>query len=282
MFGSCKIFSRNAIFGKGKYFQVFFCIMKIFVENIFMYLVLFWKCYFPTNFSHFLSYFLNIQTNFITENFKITAKSQSTEQITAKYPSLATTNNNPQPPKFIPTIETTLHTPETPIQPMAANFDNQKPQSTVSKQNPPPHNKKTTKTPPPTPLQQQQKSKSHKNQNRTEREISSWVSGEVEGSGLLVKSKARGLKALGRRSVGRRLWLWVCRRSQRLVRGFVAWSLWVVGEVEGSWVTGDGLSLLPLSFSFCARARSHSHSLTLSLSLSLSLSLCFLENDIWR
>ena len=50
--------------------------MKIVVENIFMCLVLFWKCYFPTNFSHFLGYFLSIQTNFITKNFKITAKSQ--------------------------------------------------------------------------------------------------------------------------------------------------------------------------------------------------------------
>ena len=50
--------------------------MKIVVENIFMCLVLFWKCYFPTHFSHFLSYFLSIQTNFITKNFKITAKSQ--------------------------------------------------------------------------------------------------------------------------------------------------------------------------------------------------------------
>ena len=58
--------------------------MKIVVENIFMCFVLFWKCYFPTNFSHFLSYFLSIQTNFITENFKITAKSQFTEQIIAK------------------------------------------------------------------------------------------------------------------------------------------------------------------------------------------------------
>ena len=58
--------------------------MKIVVENIFMCLVLFWKCYFPTNFLHFLGYFLSIQTNFIIENFKITAKSQSTKQITAK------------------------------------------------------------------------------------------------------------------------------------------------------------------------------------------------------
>ena len=46
--------------------------MKIVVENIFMCLVLFWKCYFPTKFSRFLDYFLNFQTNFIIENFKIT------------------------------------------------------------------------------------------------------------------------------------------------------------------------------------------------------------------
>ena len=42
VFGTCKIFSGkyvfsgNAIFRKGKYFQVFGCIMKIFLENIFM------------------------------------------------------------------------------------------------------------------------------------------------------------------------------------------------------------------------------------------------------
>ena len=47
VFGSRKIFfgkylfSGNAIFGKGKYFQMFGCIMKIVVENIFMCLVLF-------------------------------------------------------------------------------------------------------------------------------------------------------------------------------------------------------------------------------------------------
>ena len=33
--------SGNAIFRKGKYFQVFGCIIKIFLENIFMYLVTF-------------------------------------------------------------------------------------------------------------------------------------------------------------------------------------------------------------------------------------------------
>ena len=43
----CKIFSKNDIFGKGKYFQVFGCIMKIVLENIFMHLVTFWKCNFP-------------------------------------------------------------------------------------------------------------------------------------------------------------------------------------------------------------------------------------------
>ena len=36
-----KIFSKNDIFGKGKYFQVFGCIMKIVLENIFMCLVTF-------------------------------------------------------------------------------------------------------------------------------------------------------------------------------------------------------------------------------------------------
>ena len=44
-FGSCKIFfgkylfSGNAIFQKGKYFCVFGCVMKIFLENNFMCLV---------------------------------------------------------------------------------------------------------------------------------------------------------------------------------------------------------------------------------------------------
>ena len=41
------LFSLNYIFGKRKYFQVFCCIMKIVLENIFMCLVTFWKCYFP-------------------------------------------------------------------------------------------------------------------------------------------------------------------------------------------------------------------------------------------
>ena len=78
--------------------------MKFVVENIFKCLVLFWKCYFPTNFSHFLGYFLSIQTNFI----KKISKSQPTP-----------------------------HTTETPIRPTAANSGNQKPQ-------PPKHHYHTT------------------------------------------------------------------------------------------------------------------------------------------
>ena len=35
VFGSHKIFSGNSIFGKGKYFQVFGCILKNILENIF-------------------------------------------------------------------------------------------------------------------------------------------------------------------------------------------------------------------------------------------------------
>ena len=47
--------------------QVFGSAMENSLENDFQCLVTFWKCYFPINASHFLSF----QTNFITENFKI-------------------------------------------------------------------------------------------------------------------------------------------------------------------------------------------------------------------
>ena len=47
---------------------MFGCIVKIILENNFQCLVIFWKCYFPTNFSHFLSHFLNFQKNFISQN----------------------------------------------------------------------------------------------------------------------------------------------------------------------------------------------------------------------
>ena len=70
IFSGCKIISGENIFGKGKYFQVFGCIMKIILENIFKYLVGLWKCNFPTYFSHFFNNFLSFQTtNFIIENF---------------------------------------------------------------------------------------------------------------------------------------------------------------------------------------------------------------------
>ena len=104
------------------------------------------------------------------------------------------------------------------------------PQPTASKQNPPPHNRKTTKTPPPTPPQQQQKSKSHRNENRTEREISSWVFGEVEDSGSLAKLKAHGSKIGGSKALalGQRLW----------VRG-VIWALGSPAKSKiGLWVRG--------------------------------------------
>ena len=41
IFFECKIFLGENIFGKGKYFQVFGCIMKIVLENVFMCLVAF-------------------------------------------------------------------------------------------------------------------------------------------------------------------------------------------------------------------------------------------------
>ena len=47
---------------------VFGCAMENSLKNNLQCLVIFWKCYFPTNFSHFLSYFLSFQKNFISEN----------------------------------------------------------------------------------------------------------------------------------------------------------------------------------------------------------------------
>ena len=67
-----------------------------------MCLVLFWKCYFPTNFSHFLGYFLSIQTNFITKNFKITANTTHHQNSNSTHgsklrQSKATTTKTPLP-----------------------------------------------------------------------------------------------------------------------------------------------------------------------------------------
>ena len=44
--------------------QAFGCVMENSSKNNFQCLAIFWKCYFPTKFSHFLSF----QTNFISEN----------------------------------------------------------------------------------------------------------------------------------------------------------------------------------------------------------------------
>ena len=74
MFGSRKIFSGkylfsgNAIFRKGKYFQVFGCIWENIVKNIFWCLVVLlkipWKIHFLL-LAHIFSYFLRCQTNII-------------------------------------------------------------------------------------------------------------------------------------------------------------------------------------------------------------------------
>ena len=106
---------------------------------------------------------------------------------------------------------------------------------------------KTTKTPPPTPPRQQKKSNSHKNQNRTEREIGLWVSGEVEGSKSPAKSKVRGSKAL------------------------CSWVIWALGSPAkskiGSWVRGTK-----------ALGRRRSRRLVVAGNgLSLSLSLCVFQ-----
>ena len=175
--------------------------MKIVLENIFMYLVTFWKCYFP-------------------------------------------------PP---PT------------------------------QNPPSHYRKTTKTPP----QQQQKnqrlkreskkSKSHRNVDRfvgrskshkksksqRERERDRFVSSWRESSGSLAKSKARGSKVLGRRSV----------------REFV--DRWVEGSRSkiDSWVRRSTKS--KAWFGLWIRRRSRRRDLG-SLSLPLSPEMVWSENFDWN
>ena len=66
MFGSCKIFFRNAIFRKGKYFPMFSCIPNYFLESIFWCLVVFLKMLWKTQFyhvSHIFLHFLSFQTS---------------------------------------------------------------------------------------------------------------------------------------------------------------------------------------------------------------------------
>ena len=81
--------------------------MKIVVEYIFICLVLFWKCYFSYKFFTFSQLFSQYPNKFYYKKFQ----------------------NHSQIP--------TPHTTETPIQPMAANYGNQKPQ-------PPKHHYHTT------------------------------------------------------------------------------------------------------------------------------------------
>ena len=67
IFSECKIFSSENIFGKRKYFQVFGCFMKIVLKKCCQVFGCIIKMVFSTSFSHFL----NVQTNFIVENFSI-------------------------------------------------------------------------------------------------------------------------------------------------------------------------------------------------------------------
>ena len=109
VFGCHKIFSRYAIFQKGKYFQVFGCIMKMVVENIFMCCGSILKMLFSYKFFTFSQLFSQHPNKFYYKKFQ----------------------NHSQIP--------TPHITETPIQPTAANSGNQKPQ-------PPKHHYHTTTT----------------------------------------------------------------------------------------------------------------------------------------
>ena len=55
--------------------------MKIVLKNVFMYLVVFWKCYFPTSFSHFLTHFLSYQTKPFSIHKTILKSKQTHSQI---------------------------------------------------------------------------------------------------------------------------------------------------------------------------------------------------------
>ena len=97
IFSRCKIFSSENIFRKRKYFLVFGCILKIILENNFLCLVIFWKCYFPTNFSHFLSHFLSFQPNFILENPRLSTHQHP--QTIYHYPHKTHHHITQKPPK---------------------------------------------------------------------------------------------------------------------------------------------------------------------------------------
>ena len=135
----------------------------------------------------------------------------------------------------------TPHTTETPIQPTAANFGNQKPQ-------PPKHHYHTTTTT--TKIKITQKSKSHRERDR-------WVEGEIEWRRDRVARCDRRGAAIDENGV-----IWCVRSSD--------WSSRFAGDVEGSW--SPAMGSLSLSLSLSAHKR--------TLTLTLSLSLCFPENEI--
>ena len=98
----CKIFSDESIFGKGKNFLVFGCILKIILENNFQCLVTFWKYYFPTKFSHFLNHFLSFQTNFISENHHHPHTNTHRKSTTSQNPPPHNTKTTKTPPPTPP------------------------------------------------------------------------------------------------------------------------------------------------------------------------------------
>ena len=73
--------------------RAFGCAMENSPENDFQCLVTFWKCYFPTNFSHFLSF----QTNFILENPP--APAHQHPQKMHRYPHKTYHHTTQKPPK---------------------------------------------------------------------------------------------------------------------------------------------------------------------------------------
>ena len=73
--------------------RAFGCAMENSPENDFQCLVTFWKCYFPTNFSHFLSF----QTNFILENPP--APAHQHPQKIHRYPHKTYHHTTQKPPK---------------------------------------------------------------------------------------------------------------------------------------------------------------------------------------
>ena len=70
LFSKCKILSGENIFGKGKYFLVFCCILKIVLENIFRCLVTFPKMQFFYQFLTFSQQFFQLPNKFYNRKFQ--------------------------------------------------------------------------------------------------------------------------------------------------------------------------------------------------------------------